>query len=202
MAHDDPELEKLTLMLQQCLGRIDEEAYRLQENGGETVDFGEVERLEDATTDLQQLIDSLLVADSGDEEADVNQVVEHVANASLQRLEVPVVQRLNLCPAATRVAAPSSLVTVAIQRAMDLAVAPLGPGDELNLTTRVEHDAVVFEVESLGSHPIDAATERSETLREFVESFGGGCTVRTEREELFLVLELPQVMATDPSDRA
>jgi len=202
MAHDDPELEKLTAMLQQCLGRIDEEAFRLQETGGETVDFGEIDRLDDATADLQHLIDSLLVVDMGSDEADVNRIVENVADACLQRIEVPVVQRLSLCPEATHVAAPGSLVTVAVQRAMELAIAPLGPGDELNLTTRVEHDAVVFEIESRGSHQDEAMSERSETLRDFVEGFGGGCTVRAEREDLFLVLELPQVMATDPSDRA
>ncbi|MFN3243109.1 MAG: hypothetical protein ACE37K_16535 [Planctomycetota bacterium] len=202
MAHDDPDLEKLTAMLQQCLGRIDEEAYRLQDAAADTFDFGEVDRLDEVTADLQQLIDSLLVVDMGDDEADVNQVVERVADACLQRIEVPIVQRLELCPEAARVAVPTALVTVAVQRAMDLATDPLGPGDEIHLITRVEHDAVVFEVESHGSHPIEAADERAETLRDFVAGFGGGCTVRSEREDLFLVLELPQVMATDRSDRA
>lgn len=202
MAHDDPELEKLTSMLQQCLGRIDEEAYRLQDTAGDTVDFGELDRLDDVTSDLQQLIETMLVADADCAQTNVNEIVTRVAEACLQDVEVPIVQRQDLSPEATDVAVPRSLVLVAVQRAMALATSSLGPGDELSLTTRVEQDAVVFEIESLGNEVDASLTERSETLREFVAGFGGGCTVRAERENLFVVLELPQVMATDPSDQA
>lgn len=199
MASNDSDLDKLNSLLSQCLGRIDEEAYRLQQTGDE-VDFETGDRLEDETATLQDLVDSLLVVDLGSDETDVNQVVSRMVESCLQDLAVPIVVRQTLTSESARVMAPSALVTVAVQRALVLAIAPLGPGDELRLTTRVESGSVVFEIESLGSHPDDYATERSETLREFVEEFGGTCMVRCDRQDLYLVLELPQVMATDRSE--
>lgn len=202
MAHDDLELQKLTAMLQQCLGRIDEEAFRLQDADTAGFDFGEAERIDDATCELQGLVESLLVVDADNGPADVNEIVARVARDCLHRLDVPIVQRLQLCRGATRVDAAGSLVSVAVQRAVELATASLGPGGELDLSTRLEQGAVLVEIESRGSDDIGNVAERSATLQAFVEDFGGGCTARAEKRDLFLVLELPQVMATDPGDRA
>ena len=199
MASNDSDLDKLTSLLSQCLGRIDEEAYRLQMSGDD-VDFDTADRIEDETATLQELVDSLLVVDMGSDETDVNRVVSRIAEACLQEIVVPVVLRTNLTRESSLVAAPSALVTVAVQRAMVLAISPLGPGDELRLTTRIEGGSVVFEVESLGSHPDDHAAERAQTLCDFVAEFGGSCNVRSEGFDLYMVIELPQVMATNRSE--
>ena len=199
MASNDSDLDKLTSLLGQCLGRIDEEAYRLQQSG-EDVDFDCADRMEDETATLQDLIDSLLVVDMGSDETDVNSVVSRIAESCLQEIAVPIVLRQTLTTESSLVCAPAAMVTVAVQRAMVLAMTPLGPGDELRLTTRVESGSVVFEIESLGSHPDEHANERAETLREFIEEFGGSCNVRSAGRDLYLVIELPQVMATDRSE--
>ncbi|MCK5940719.1 MAG: hypothetical protein KAI24_02020 [Planctomycetes bacterium] len=202
MAHDDSELDRLSDLLRQCLGRIDEEAFRLQENEGETFDFGELDRLDDVTVDLQQLVDSMLVIESDSDEADVNAIVDRVTQDCLQDLAMPIVTRLSLCPEATAVAVPPSMLTVAVQRAIALVVDGLGPGDELALGTRIERDTVLLEIEGHGACTDETFDHRAATLQEFVDGFGGSCTARASREDLFLVLELPQVMATDRSDPA
>ena len=80
MASRDQDLDKLSALLGQCLGRIDEEAYRLQQDGDD-VDFDTADRLEEHTSELQGLIDSLMVVDMGSDETDVNSVVRKVAEA-------------------------------------------------------------------------------------------------------------------------
>ena len=202
MATDDPNFDQLSSLLQECLGRIESETSQLAEDADERLDYGEIDRLDGATTDLQHLIDALVVVDVGSGEAEVNQIVERAAEASLQDIGVPIIQRLQLCHEATDVAAPRDLVTVAVQRALTLATSQLGPGDELNLSTRVEHRSVIFEVESRGSKRDQSTQYRSETLREFVLGFGGACMVHMEQDDMFLVLELPQVLASDTSDPA
>jgi hypothetical protein len=199
MTSKDSDLGKLTSLLGQCLGRIDEEAFRLQEKG-EDVDFDTADRLEDETGILHELVESMLDVEMNSDETNVNQIVARVAESCLQELTVPIVLRQTLTAESSMVVAPAALVNVAVQRAMALAVKPLGPGDELRLTTRLDCGSVLFEIESLGSHPDSNAGDRVETLREFVEELGGTCQMRQDAEDLFLVLELPQVMATDRSE--
>ncbi len=200
MAREDTDLEQLSTMLRQCLGRIDEEAFRLQESDGEPVDFGEADRLEASTFELQDLVESLLVVEAS-EEADVNEVVASVASARLQEVSVPLVQQLRLSEGCPRAAVSRSILATAVDRALSMAVGTVRAGGQLNLSTRVERDAVVLEVECLGCDPEDGAYERAETLRDFVKGFGGSCTARCEQEDLFFVLEVPRVNATEPSDR-
>ncbi|MGK0303094.1 MAG: hypothetical protein ACI89X_003981 [Planctomycetota bacterium] len=199
MASNDRDLNKLNSLLSQCLGRINEEAFRMQEKG-EDVDFDTGDRLEDETGTLQELIESMLVVELDQDETNINQVVTRVAEACLQEVAVPIVLRQTLTTESSLVVAPAALVNVAVQRAMVLAVTPLGPGDELRLTTRVDSGSVLFEIESLGSHSDDNAGDHAETLREFVKELGGTFQLRRKARDLFLVLELPQVMATDRSE--
>ena len=199
MASRDQDLDKLSALLGQCLGRIDEEAYRLQQDGDD-VDFDTADRLEEHTSELQGLIDSLMVVDMGSDETDVNSVVRKVAEACLQEINVPILLRQALTSESTSVAAQSGLVTVAVQRAMVLAVEPLGPGDELCLPTRVEGGSVVFEIECHSQEPGAVIAERSETLREFLDGFGGSFNMRSEARDHYMVLELPQVIASDRSE--
>ncbi len=199
MTSKDSDLGKLTSLMGQCLGRIDEEAFRLQEKG-EDVDFDTADRLEDETGMLHELVESMLDVEMNSDETNVNQIVARVAESCLQELTVPIVLRQTLTAESSMVVAPAAMVNVAVQRAMALAVKPLGPGDELRLTTRLDCGSVLFEIESLGSHPDSNAGDRVETLREFVEELGGTCQMRQDAEDLFLVLELPQVMTTDRSE--
>lgn len=199
MASSDPEIEKLTKMLSQCLGRIDEEAYAVLQNG-QDVDFDTGDRLEGETNTLQELMDSMLTIELQSDQTDLNQVVSRIAAACLQDIAVPIVFRQTLTKECALVAASAHLTTVVMQRAMVLAVTPLSPGDELRLTTRVENGRVLLEIESFGSHQDGNANERSETLRQFVQELGGSSTVRYEAKCLFLVVELPQVMTTDRTE--
>ena len=82
------------------------------------------------------------------------------------------------------------------------AVWPLEPGGQLKLGTRVEQGAVVVEIESLGCDLDDHLPARAETLCDFLDNLGGNCTVHREQDDLYIVLELPQVLAADPRDRA
>ncbi|HEB52065.1 MAG TPA: hypothetical protein ENI87_02295 [bacterium] len=191
------DLDKLTRLLGQCLGRIDEEANRLVDDG-EDVDFDTADRLEDDTETLQRLVDELLVAEAEDDGADLNQIVAQAAESCLQELNVPVVLRKNLTVDAATIATPRPLAAVAVQRALALVMEHLEPGDELSLVTRVETDTAVVEIECSADHTDSHAQERSATLQEFVTDFGGRCLVRSENERgLFLVLELPRVMASE-----
>lgn len=200
MAREDSELEHLSTMLRQCLSRIDAEAYRLQDPDGERLDCAGADLLEEATEELHGLVDSLLSADPA-AETDVNEVVSEVASARLQRLAVPVVQRLMLAKSPARAAVTRTDLGTAVDRALTLAVNWIQPGGQLTVSTRAEPGAVVIELESLGCNLEDSVSERAETLRDFVREFGGSCTVHSEQNDLFLVLEVPRVIATEPSDR-
>ena len=98
------------------------------------------------------------------------------------------------------VPAPRALVTGSLQRAMLLAIEPLGPGDELRVTTRIEADDVLVEIESMGGAPNRNLLDRSETLRDFVEGFGGRCQVRAEQRDLLIAIELPRARVPERSD--
>ena len=199
MASSDPEIDKLTKLLSQCLGRIDEEAYSVLQNG-QDVDFDTGDRLESETSTLQELMDSMVAVEVQSDQTDLNHVVSRTAASCLQDIAVPIVFRQTLTRECALVAASANLTTVVVQRAMVLAVAPLSPGDELRLTTRVENGRVLLEIESFGSHHDGNANERSQTLRQFVEELGGSSQVRCEANCLFLVVELPQVIATDRTE--
>ena len=199
MASRDQDLDKLSSLLGQCLGRIDEEAYRLQQDG-EDVGFDTADRLEEHTSDLQDLIDSLLVVDLGSDTTDVNAVVKQVAESCLQEVNVPILLRQALTGESTVVAGQPGLVTVAVHRAMVLAVEPLMPGDELCLTTRTESGSVVLEIESHCQQPGARMGERGETLREFLEDLGGTFNMRSEQQDHYMVIELPQGITTERSE--
>lgn len=199
MASSDPDVDQLTKLLSQCLGRIDAEANSVLQNG-EDVDFDTDNRLEGETNTFQELMDSMLAVEVESDETDLNNVVSRIAAACLQDIAVPIVFRQTLTSKSSIVPAPADLVTVVVQRAMVLTIAPLAPGDELHLTTRVENGWVLLEIESFGNHRDGNANERTQTLRQFVEELGGSCQVRCEADCLFLVIQLPQVIATDRSE--
>lgn len=202
MAHDHNDLEQLSSMLQQCLGRIDEEAFRIQETGGTALAVQAVERVTEATDELQGLCDSILEVQAIDSHADVNAIVARVAGECLQQLRVPIVQRHDLCHDRAVVSSPSSMVAIAVRRALSIAMAPLSPGGQLSLRTRVDSGSVLLEIESRGCRLAGAGPERAETLREFASDLGGACNVHCDGDDLYLVLQMPQVMVSDQGDRS
>ena len=73
MASNDSDLNKLTVLMGQCLGRIDEEAFLLQEHGTD-VDFATADRLDSETETLYGLVDSMLSIETNSNETNVNPV--------------------------------------------------------------------------------------------------------------------------------
>lgn len=192
------ELEHLTRMLGQCLGRIDEQAYRLQ--SGEESSYDIADQLEDETAQLQELVSSLIALHTGAEETDVNHALAHVASSCVTELEIPIVLRQNLAQDLPAVPFPPAMVSVALQRATMLAIGGLQPGGDLVLTTRRHEGTVLVEIEAHGCEEDERLGDRTQTLREFVHDFGGNCHAHCERSDVFVVLELPLQLATDPSD--
>ena len=202
MARDESDLEQLSSRLMQCLGRIDEEAFRLQTSEGDHFDFDEVERITYATDELVEAIDSLLVVAPFEPPADVNAIVANVTAECLDNIDVPIVQRHTLCDTDAEVSAPAGMVQVAVRRALTLAASSLVAGSELSVSTRIAHGAVLVEISALGCHLEDGLQDRVETLRAFLNDFDGSCTVFCEQEDLYLVLEIPRAMVTDHGDPA
>lgn len=201
MPAPDPELEQLIRLIGTCLGSIDEHANRIVDEDGEPGDYRLPERIDDEMAMLQELVESLLVVDlDHDATADVNSLVRQVMTNCLDELQVPIVIRQALAVGDTTVPAPRALVTGSLQRAMLLAIEPLGPGDELRVTTRIEADDVLVEIESMGGEPNRNLLDRSETLRDFVEEFGGRCQVRAEQRDLLIAIELPRARVPERSD--
>ena len=197
MTSRDPDLDHLTSLLGRCLGRIDEQAHRLQHLGEESADYEVAEQLEDEANALQELVGSLLAANNGAEETDVNRTVDRVAQSCLTEIGMPILLRQDLAPDLPVAACPPALVTFALQRAMVLAIGPMGPGGELRITTREDNGSVVVELESRGNEHDEQLPDRAETLRDFVDGFGGQCKLhRDEQNNLFVLIELPQVLAT------
>ncbi len=200
MKKRDPDLDRLEHLLEQCLGRIDAEAYRIQDlpdgdDGYETADAVEQE-----TAMLQDLVDHMLVVDDQASQAALNPIVERATQACVTELGVPIVVRQRLDPDLPPVAVSPNELTHAVRRALVLAVEDLDAGGELIVTTRRDDDVAVFEIESRGlsAEAGPFRGERAETLGDFVGTFDGRCRVATDDHHgLLLVLELPMALATD-----
>lgn len=202
MAPRDVDIEELTSLLGQCLGRIDEQAYRLQNRDeGEAEDDQAADVLEEEASRLQNLVASLVEAVDTErlDTADLNRTVSRTVRDTLQELAQPVVIRQRLAENLPAVACKPGQLSYAVQRAVLLAIAYAGSGGEVELDTRVDDDGVLFElIARSGGHGDQRIDERATTLAEFVEGFAGRCRLDTdEQHELLLVLELPAVYATD-----
>ena len=75
MTQRETDLERITSLLGQCLGRIDEQAYRLQQLGDDDEDFAAAETFEEAAATLQELIGSLLHAGERVDDAAADPIV-------------------------------------------------------------------------------------------------------------------------------
>ena len=207
MTSRDPELDRITELLGQCLGRIDEHAYRLQDHAdlAEGVDPTEpsteapfdLDALEREAEVLQELVQSALRQAGGDDRADLNRVVESTLQAALAELDIPVVVRQNLATDLPRIGCNGRELAVAAQRALVLAVSGLSAGDEIAVVTRPDNTHTLLEIE-FPANGEPHLGDRATTLQEFVAELGGHCHIRSDaRSQCLIAIELPTAVPTD-----
>lgn len=197
MPPPEPDLDQLTTLLGRCLGRIEEQAFRLQHDDDADDDPGIGDAFDDETAMLQDLMESLLATTTSDH-ADLNATIERAVQSCLGEIDIPIVVRQRLAKDLPKVACTPGQLAFAVQRALMLGLGRLEPGDEVVLTTRRDDGAVLFELESCGTQDDRHLRDRTETLAEFVSGFQGNCRVQTRDERtLLLVLELPVAFVPD-----
>lgn len=135
MSAREPELDQLTTLLGQCLGRIEEHAFRLQDDTWTGDEPAAGDALDDETDLLQELIGSLLVC-AVDEHADLNATVQRALQQQLGEVAVPIVVRQRFARDLPKVACTPADATFAVQRALALVLGRLEPGCEVSLWAR------------------------------------------------------------------
>lgn len=196
MAHRETELDRITTLLGQCLGRIDEQAFRLQRGDDEPDWVGDVLEQEAAT--LQELVSTLVAAHASTDRADLNRVVDHAVRDSVAEAKAPVAVRQRLAPALPEVACSPGQLGFAVQRALLLAFGRADAGSDVVVTTRREGESVLFELECSGHRRDRHLRERAATLCEFVAGLQGNCQIDgDEQGHLLLAIELPAATVAD-----
>ena len=192
----EPNLDHLTTLLGQCLGRIDERAFQIQQLGDEQDDdLGDV--LENEAATLQELVGSLVDRQSP-ERCDLNRIVGAAIESCVQELGASIVVRQRLANDLPQIACTPSQLAYAVQRAMVIAAGRLEVGGELVVTTRADDDGLVLELESRGGKRDHHLRQRTETLCEFVAGMRGNCRIDHDAfGNLFVVVELPQALVVE-----
>jgi len=194
----DRNLDHLTTLLGQCLGRIDERAYQLQQLADDDSDLDPHDVLEGEAATLQELIGGVIENCAPTEHADVARIVTRAISACLQELGTPVVVKQQLAAGLPLVACNPGQLTFAVQRALVIAAGRLEVGGELVVTTRADGESVVLEIESRGGSRDRHLQERAETLCEFVAAFHGNCRVELpESGHVLVAIDLPTASAID-----
>jgi hypothetical protein len=194
----EPNLDHLTTLLGQCLGRIDERAFQIQQLGDDDQDDDLADVLENEAATLQELVGSLVDRCQTPEHCDLNRIVATAADACVQELGARIVVRQRLATDLPQIACTPSQLAYAVQRAMVIAAGRLDVGGELLVTTRRDDDGIVLELESRGGKRDRHLRQRAETLCEFVAGIKGNCRIDLDdRENLFVVLELPQTLVVE-----
>ena len=198
MTEQDPDLDELTTLLSRCLGRIDEQAGRIDQTTATDGGLLAADLLEHEAATLEQLLAAVLNAADKSDTTDVNAVVDRAVGDFVGELKVPIVLRQQLADQLPQVACPSALFAVAMHRALRIAGARIGAGDELAVATSLNDGLIVVEITGHGNGVEGLTNGRAETLCEFVDGFGGLCRVDNKGEEtLRVTLELPRTYATD-----
>ena len=193
-------LDRITSLLGQCLGRIDEHAFRIQEVEDTDTTVLTAEEIDHETAELQELVGSLLDNVVDDDDAELNRIVDQAVRSCVAAVDIPLVVQQRLGRDLPRVACGPGQLTFAVQRALGIGMRHLEPGGELVVTTRRENGAVFFEMESRGQKGDGHLQERTTTLCDFVESFRGHCRAQADEQgTLLLALELPVAVAHDDS---
>lgn len=196
MAHDS-ELDRLTAMLGQCLGRIDEGAFRVQQIGDD--DPAAIEALlEQETATLQELVTGVVDAVEPSEQCDARPIIVRAVDACVAEVGMPIVVRMQVANGMTPARCAGSHLDSAIRRALALAASRMRSGDELAISAREEADTLVVELECAGGKRDRNMRQRATTLCEFVDGFGGNCRVDVDgRNRLLIALELPKAVVRD-----
>jgi hypothetical protein len=197
----DSELDRLTAMLGECLGRIDEGAFRLQQLG-DTDDPASIEELlEQETAALQESIEDLVGTIEEDHDVcDVRAVVDSVVSERVAEIPVPIVVRMQVPADLPLVRCAAVEMVGVLRRAIKLATRSVVPGDELALRARGEADAIVLELECSCTNNDLHMQQRSMTLCEFVAGVGGHCIVDVDdRGKVLIAMELPRAAVCDDS---
>lgn len=195
MTQRETDLDRITTLLGRCLGRIDEQANRLQRDADDDEFLGDVLEYEAAM--LQELVGSLVEANAHLEHADLNRIVLQSVRDCVAELGVPVVVSQRLAPDLPRVACEAGPLAFAVQRAVMLALARADDAGDLRVTTRREGERVLFELESHGPGRDRHLRERTATLCEFVAGLNGQCRIDSDQGDLLIALELPAALAID-----
>jgi hypothetical protein len=192
------DLDHLTTLLGQCLGRIDERAFRVQQQSDDEPNDDVADLLENDAATLQELIGALVDRASVQEYCDLNRIVAAAVSSCLQELATPIIVRQRLAPDVPPIACTPGQLAYAAQRALVIAAGRLDAGGELTVTTRRDDDCPVLEIESSGGERDRHLRERAETLCEFVATFRGHCRVDCdEQDNLLIAIELPIGITSD-----
>jgi hypothetical protein len=190
MAHE-PDLDRLTTLLGQCLGRIDERAYRLQ-CGDDDDELDGEHVLEQEASTLQELVDALVDGLDAPQQCDVGRIVRSAVDGCIAELDGAVSVRVRIATDLPPVGCAPSRLAHAVQRALVIAAGRLDRGGELVATVRRDGPGAVLELESRGRAADGHLQHRVQTLCEFVAALGGNCRVDADqRGDLLLALELP-----------
>jgi len=194
----DRDLDRITTLLGQCLGRIDEQAFRLQNEDQDLDELGSADVLEQEAAALQELVGSLIDQHVDTEQADLNRIVEPAVRDCIAELGMPVVVRQRLAANLPPIACRAGQLAFAIQRAMMLALSRVDRGGDILITTRRDGNYAVFELECNGAGRDRHLQERATTLCEFVAGFQGLCRVDEDAHgTLLIALELPTALVID-----
>lgn len=197
----DSELERLTAMLGECLGRIDEGAFSLQQLS-DTDDPASIEELlEQETAALQDAIDDIITnVEEEHDVCDVRQIVDDAIRARVGEIPVPIVVRMQVPANLPLVRCAAIELAGVVRRALKLATSSVAPGDELALRARSEADAIVVELECRCGDCDLHMQQRGMTLCEFVAGVGGHCVVDIDdRGKVLIAMELPKATVCDDS---
>ncbi|MEO6595344.1 MAG: hypothetical protein ABIP94_11375 [Planctomycetota bacterium] len=195
MTNREPDLDRITTLLGQCLGRIEHQSYRVQQLSDEE-DYGASDVFEHEAAMLQELVAGLLESATRSSHCHLNRIVEQGVQSCLGEIGRPILVRLRLAPDLPPVGCAPGQLAFAVQRALVIAVGQLEAGDELVVTTRRCDEAVVLELESRGTARDRHIEERTTTLCDFLTALRGSCSVHADPNgALFLVLELPHTLA-------
>ena len=143
------------------------------------------------------LISSVVMHAGRSEDADLNRIVEQGLRSCTAELGVPVVIRQNLAGGLPRIACAPGQLAFAVQRALMLALGSIEVGGEIGVTTRMDREAVLLEIESPALDDDSHLGERAATLTEFVISLRGSCRVDTHDRSCLIAMELPASLVAD-----
>jgi len=189
----DSELDRLTAMLEQCLGRIDEGAFRVQQlSDGDDVSAIE-SLLEQETATLNDLADVVVGAVETTDRCEVRPILDREVDSCVAKIGVPIVVRMQFAAGLGPVRCAGTQLASSLRRSLALATGRMRAGDELAIHARDEGGAVVVEFECKGARRDRNLQQRATTLCEFVASLGGNCKVAVdEAGSLLVALELPK----------